>query len=264
MLTILIYSFSFFSFYIMAPRYLDQATLDAREDSILDSALEIISEQGIVCLTMDKLVAATAYSKGTLYNHFSSKEDVLAGLCNRNMRSVKNLFQRAAAIDTSARDKMTAIGFSYMLSVLMAPQHFALVINAKTELFEKASEKRREEHDQLDEGLVGVMHGIIQEAVSKKELVLQSNIDLQQVSLSLWAMSFGTISLLLNGEKACSTLTGMALEDRVITHGNIVMDGLGWQSSGREQQELVNWLKSDVFANEVDALEQQGIYLRVA
>lgn len=248
----------------MAPRYIDQATLDAREDSILDSALEIISEQGIVCLTMDKLVAATAYSKGTLYNHFSSKEDVLTGLCNRNMRSVMNLFQRAASIDASARDKMTAIGFAYMLSMLISPQHFALIMNAKTELFEKASEKRREEHDHLDEGLFNVMHGIIQEAISKQELALQNNIDPQQVSFSLWAMAFGTISLLLNGEKACSTLTGMALEDRVITHGNIVMDGLGWRPSGRDQQEFVNWLKSDVFANEVDALEQQGIYLRAA
>lgn len=248
----------------MAPRYIDQAALDAREDSILDGALDIISKQGIVALTMDKLVSEISYSKGTLYNHFSSKEDVLAGLCNRNMRSVKDLFLRAAAIEESARDKMTAIGFAYMLSVLLSPQHFALVMNAKTELFEKASPKRREEHDLLDEKLFSVMHSIIQEAISKKELVLKDGVDAQQVSFSTWAMAFGTIGLLLNGEKACSTMTGMILEDRVIAHSNIVMDGLGWQASAREQKEFLCWLKSDVFAGEVDVLEQQGIFLRAA
>jgi len=248
----------------MAPRYIDQAALDAREDSILDSALDIISKQGIVALTMDKLVSEISYSKGTLYNHFSSKEDVLVGSCNRNMRSVKDLFLRAAAIEETARDKMIAMGFAYMLSVLLSPQHFALVMNAKTELFEKASPKRREEYYLLDEKLFGVMHSIIQEAISKKELVLKAGVDAQQVSFSTWAMAFGTIGLLLNGEKACSTMTGMTLENRVIAHSNIVMDGLGWKASSREQKEFLCWLKREVFAGEVDVLEQQGIFLRAA
>ena len=41
----------------MAPRYIDQDTLKAREEDILNNALEIISTQGIVALTMDKLDA---------------------------------------------------------------------------------------------------------------------------------------------------------------------------------------------------------------
>ncbi len=248
----------------MSPRYIDEATLKAREEEILDRALEIISKNGIVALTMDKLVASVSYSKGTIYNHFSSKEDVLAGLCNRNMRSVMNLFLRAVDIDGNSRDKMTAIGFAYMLSVLLSPQHFALVMNAKTELFETASEARREEHDQLDQKLFGVMCDLIEKAIANQELILNDNVDVQQVSFSLWAMSFGTIGLLLNGEKACSTTTGMILEDRVIKHGNIVMDGLGWAPSDRDQTEFLQWLKSDVFNPELDMLEKQGVFLRVA
>ncbi len=248
----------------MSPRYIDEATLKAREEEILDRALEIISKNGIVALTMDKLVASVSYSKGTIYNHFSSKEDVLAGLCNRNMRSVMDLFLRAVDIEGNSRDKMTAIGFAYMLSVLLSPQHFALVMNAKTELFETASEARREEHDRLDQKLFGVMCDLIEKAIANRELILKDNVDAQQVSFSLWAMSFGTIGLLLNGEKACSTTTGMILEDRVIKHGNIVMDGLGWAPSDRDQVEFLEWLKSDVFNIELDMLEKQGVFLRVA
>lgn len=246
----------------MAPRYMNEALLREREEEILDQALEIISKNGIVLLTMDKLVANVNYSKGTVYKHFSSKEDVLAGLCNRNMRSVMELFIRAADIDGNAREKMTAIGFAYMVSVLLSPQHFTLVMNAKTELFEAASIKRQEEHDDIDGKLLNVICKIIQGAVSNKELVLDVPDDIQKISFSLWSMAFGTISLLLNGEKACSTTTGLILEDRVIANGNIVMNGWNWSEPLRDQDEFIRLLKSDVFADELDALECQNIYLR--
>lgn len=240
----------------MPPRYIDPEALEAREDEILKKALAIISEQGIVALTMDKLVGQLDYSKGTVYNHFSSKEDVLAGLCNRNMMNVRNLFARVAQLNISPRDKMTGIGFAYMLSVLLAPQHFSLVMNAKTELFEKASENRREKHEALETELFGHIHRIIDEAVAQKELSLDESIVPQQIAFSLWAMSFGTIGLLLNGGKSCDTMTGMILEDRVITHGNIVMDGLGWKPSQRDKHELINWFKTDIFKQEIDQLEK--------
>ncbi len=248
----------------MAPRYMDDAALAHREEEILDKALEIISKNSIVSLTMDKLVANVNYSKGTVYKHFSSKEDVLAGLCNRNMRSVMELFGRAAEIEGSAREKMTAIGFAYMVSVLLSPQHFTLVMNAKTELFDAASIKRQEEHEEIDGKLLNVICGIIASAVSNSELTLNSPEDIQKISFSLWSMAFGTIGLLLNGEKACSTTTGLMLEDRVIANGNIVMDGWNWSQSNRDQAEFIRLLKSDIFAAELDALEQQDIYLRAA
>lgn len=248
----------------MAPRYMNDAFLKGRETEILDQALQIISEKGIASLTMDKLVTHVNYSKGTIYKHFSSKEDVLAGLCNRNMRSVMELFIRATDIDGSAREKMTAIGFAYMLSVLLSPQHFTLVMNAKTELFESASIKRQEEHEEIDGKLLNVICEIIQGAVANNELVLKHCDDVQKISFSLWSMAFGTISLLLNGEKACSTTTGLILEDRVLANGNLVMNGWNWSEPVRDQEEFIKLLKSDVFSAELDTLERQNIYLRAA
>lgn len=245
----------------MAPRYIAPETLQAREEELLDSALDIISSHGVVAFTMDKLVASVSYSKGTVYNHFSAKEDVLAGLCNRNMILILDLFSRAAAIEGSARDKMTAIGFGYMLSVLMAPQSFALAINAKTEMFDKASETRQEQHRVLDEKLFGIIQKVIDQALQNDELVLAEGVDAQKVSFALWAMSFGTIGLLLDGAKACSSLTGMTLEDRVIAHGNMVKDGLGWAKGQRDSKDLINHLKSDIFSEEVQLLRQQGVCL---
>ena len=248
---------------IMAPRYINEAILAAREDEILDQALVIIEQQGLTALTMDKVVASVNYSKGTVYNHFSSKEDLYTALCNRNMRQLAKLFRRAVDIDTSERHKMTAIGFAYMLMVLLTPQSFTLMMNAKTEIFEKATPERGEEHEALDNVLFTICNQVIQAAIAKKELTLKPGIDEQQATFSIYAMAFGTMGLLLKKDNACqSTMGGLMLEDRVLAHGNMIMDGLGWLAATTPESEFIDHLKQQVFAEEIATLHKCGVDLQ--
>lgn len=241
----------------MSPRHIDQDTLDARENEILDQALKIIEEKGMAFLTIDKLVANVNYSKGTVYNHFSSKEDVFTALCNRNMRSLERLFQRAASIDESARHKMMGIGFAYMLSVLLTPQSFTLMMNAKTEIFENASPKRREEHEYLDGMLYRTCCDVVEEGIRQEELSLAEGMEIHDVSFSVYAMTFGTIGLMLKKDRRCSSLVSGVLEDRVISHGNLVMNGLGWKQPEKADDDVVKQLKSETFRHEIDILSKR-------
>lgn len=247
----------------MAPRYIDKETLAAREDEILDQALVIIERKGLSSLTMDKLVASVSYSKGTVYNHFSSKEDVYTALCNRNMRQLADLFHRAAAIETNERHKMAAIGFAYMLMVLLTPQSFTLMMNAKTEIFEKAQAARGQEHEELDSVLFGICNNVISKAIDKGELVLKEGISQKEATFSIYAISFGTIGLLLKRDSGgCQSVMGGMLEDRVTAHGNIVMDGLGWSPAPTPDDEFIEYLKTDVFAEEISILHARGVDLQ--
>jgi len=248
----------------MAPRHIDEATFAAREDVILDQALNIVEQQGIAALTIDKVVAAVSYSKGTVYNHFSSKEDIYTALCNRNMRKLAQLFRRAASIDTSERQKMTAIGFAYMLKVLLTPQSFTLMMNAKTEIFEKAKAERSQEHERLDDVLFGICNQVISDAVAKKELQLKEGVDQHQATFSIYAIAFGTIGLLIKKDHCCQSMMSGILEDRVMAHGNIVMDGLGWLPEPEPENEFIVYLKTDLFADEVALLQTRGVYLQTA
>ena len=56
-----------------------------RESALLDITQAIIDEVGYAHFNMDALVRASDVSKGTVYNHFTSKEDCLAALCCRGM-----------------------------------------------------------------------------------------------------------------------------------------------------------------------------------
>ncbi len=243
----------------MAPRYIDQETLSARENEMLDKALEIIDEQGVAFLTIDKLVAKVDYSKGTVYNHFSSKEDLFTALCNRNMRKILELFQRANSLQCSTRSKMTAMGFAYMLKVLLTPQCFALMMNAKTEFFEKATRERGEEHESLDNNIMELCSGVVAEAIEKGELTLGQH-SVEDITLSIYAMSFGTIGLLIKKDRTCAGTMGFMLQDRILAHGSIVMDGLGWKET-ESLEDFVKLLQNDVFAKEIALLKQRGVDL---
>lgn len=59
-----------------------------REQELLLISEKIMAEHGFSKLTMDKLVAACEYSKGTVYNHFNSKENLLLALCVKGISYV--------------------------------------------------------------------------------------------------------------------------------------------------------------------------------
>ena len=250
----------------MSPRVIDDATLMAREQTMLDAALELISQQGVAALTMDKLVAKVPYSKGTVYNHFSGKEDLLVALCNNSMQTMLALFQRVLTFKGASRHKMLAICFAYMLYAKLYPRKFMLVITAKIPaVTEKSSTRRQNEHQELDESLLGVAFEVIHEAVAAGELQLPEGRLPEQVAFSVWAMCFGTIALLSEDVEQCSARSELLMEQEVISHSNVVLDGLGWQPGTLESDmnEVVNRFKQELFAEEIEKLGCQGRSLSV-
>ncbi len=51
-----------------------QQAIADREVELVQLAKSLVQEQGFANLTMDKLTAASSYSKGTIYNHFVAKK----------------------------------------------------------------------------------------------------------------------------------------------------------------------------------------------
>ncbi|MEZ5975334.1 MAG: TetR/AcrR family transcriptional regulator [Planctomycetota bacterium] len=59
-------------------------------------ALNILTQEGYLGLTMDKLAQATGFAKGTLYLHFKNKEDLICALLGQFQQRRVELFQRVA------------------------------------------------------------------------------------------------------------------------------------------------------------------------
>ncbi len=54
---------------------------DERDRAIRDAARRLLLERGLHGFSMDDVAEAIAYSKGTVYQHYDSKEDVLVASC---------------------------------------------------------------------------------------------------------------------------------------------------------------------------------------
>src|SRR5438128_1587334 len=99
---------------------------EAREQAILDAAHRLLVERGYAATSMDDLSAAVSISKATLYQHFSSKEDVAVAVISREMHRNADAME---ACD-SARPALPE-----MLSVLQRSLSFrAAMAAAKIEL----------------------------------------------------------------------------------------------------------------------------------
>jgi len=249
----------------MSPRIIDEQTLQAREQEILETARQLVKDYGVAGLTMDKVVAKVPYSKGTVYNHFSCKEDLLAGICVDCMRMLLPMFRRIMLYQGNSRDRMIAVCFAYMLFAMRYPDRFMMVILAKTPgLKEKASPGRCADLETLDADLLGVALQIIQQGIEAGELELPAHMDPSQVAFSLWSSSFGALALLNEGVEVCAVREGLLAEVEVLNNANTMLNGYQWKPcSDFDWKATVAQLKEFVFASEVEELRKRGLTLAV-
>jgi AcrR family transcriptional regulator len=58
------------------------------QDEILDAALSLLTERGYAAMSMEELAARAGISKPTLYNHFTTKDDIVVAAATRGMDRV--------------------------------------------------------------------------------------------------------------------------------------------------------------------------------
>jgi len=244
----------------MTPRLLDEHSLKAREQDIIDATIALIEKLGVENITMDKVVAAVPYSKGTVYKHFIGKEDLFLAIGNQAMTIMIDLFSRAAQYQGCARERMMLKNISYLIYAILHPSLFKTVQCSKSpNVYGKSSEKRVQEQGLLEGKLMGTILGIIEDAQEKQQLTLPNHMDIMQVSFNIWAANYGIIELLYSEENVCGNAP-MVVERELFNQNNLIFDGLRWEPLAEEknyQQVLESALK-EVFPSELALLKAKG------
>ncbi len=171
--------------------------IQERERLILDVASRMLDERGYLAMNMDAIAAATEYSKGTIYNHFSSKEEVVMALATQTAATRVDLFRRAATFQGRSRERMTAIGVAIDLFADLYPQHFrAEHIVLAEGIRDKTSEKRQHELMACEQSCVETVAGIARDGVAAGELKLPEGMSVEGLVFGLWAVSYGGITII--------------------------------------------------------------------
>ncbi|WP_430462799.1 TetR/AcrR family transcriptional regulator [Thalassolituus sp. LLYu03] len=215
--------------------------LAEREKELLDLAEQLINQDGFAAFTMDRLVAASGYSKGTLYNHFSSKEDCLAGLCIRGMSLMEHLFQRAATFDGNARERVLALHYADQLYARLQPTLSLAVLSARTPAFaEKISAERDALMQETDCRVTGMVDEVFRQALHTGDLPQRDDIPVEAMTFICWAQAFGT-GALLGTARDLTAVSRIASMNIPLLSANVVLDGFGFKPLSDDWDYAASW-----------------------
>lgn len=199
-----------------------------REELILEQARLILLREGYQALNLDRLAEAVEYSKGTLYQHFDSKEDIALAVATRALAERADLFEQAERFQGKTRERMRAVGFACCEFAVRHPDYFKVEMMLKgLSFWEKASARRRSDHGVQAMRAFRVGHGIVQAALRQGDLP-RSALGSQQITFSLIAVTVG--SHIMAAEPDLSALAGIQNPIAIVRENQDIMcDGLGWK-----------------------------------
>lgn len=205
-----------------------QRQREERETLFLDKAAELIEAEGLVNLQMARLASACDYATGTLYQHFSSKEDLLAALANRNAQAHVTMFERVGAWRANPRDRMFAICVADQEFAQRNASQFRLVQYVFTEaVWENTSAERRQQILQCSGPIGAVVSGIVREAVDAGDLPA-SDLNPLELALGPWCLSEGMHNV-MHTRGLLEALAIRGTHMLLYRHIHALLNGMGWQ-----------------------------------
>jgi AcrR family transcriptional regulator len=235
-----------------------QRELQKREELILDTAQTMLQQHGYNYLTMDRVAETVEYSKGTIYNHFDSKEDLVCSLSCRSITNLIDVFERAYRYEGSTRERYSAIGIGYSIYHQLRPMDTQNIQTIKNNAVrEKVSEYKLTEMELLEHKINKIAQNIVQEAIDSGDLDKKHQDHVGTIVFGCWSMHYG--ALLLNQSDIPLHELGFNPVVKMLWHNtNVYLDGYQWHplSTTTDTEKLFDKISSALFDDEVKMLQQ--------
>lgn len=205
-----------------------QQQLKEREDLIIRVARGILLDRGYRGLTMDRIAASTKYSKGTIYQHFSCKEEILMAISADCTERHARLFERAATFRGRPRERMMAIGIAQTLYVQFYSEEFrASLVARMSSMREKTSADLQMGVRVGEQRCMGAVMGIIRDGIAQGDLLLDNHSP-EDVCFGLWSMNFGA-DMLVTMDIPLNELGIHDPFESLRRNSQVLLDGYGWK-----------------------------------
>lgn len=109
---------------------LTEATKAARRAQIIEAAVSCFLERGYTNTSMSDIIKASGLSSGSIYSHFTGKEDILTTAINERLENVKKLYAALPEgagpqdiLETIHTNQMINENFSAMLRIRLESLH---------------------------------------------------------------------------------------------------------------------------------------------
>ena len=122
------------------PRLTD-ATKAARRAQIIEAAISCFLEKGYTNTSMSDIIKASGLSSGSIYSHFSGKEDILIIAINERLNNVKELYETLPEgagpqdiLETIHTNQLVNDNFSAMLRIRLESLHAPEIARATADI----------------------------------------------------------------------------------------------------------------------------------
>ena len=118
---------------------------EKRKNDIIDAAEHIFFSKGMNNATMDDVAEAAELSKGSLYLHFPSKEELYVSILVEGLDLLQKRFEKAVEDQKGWEDKLRQIGRAYLsfyeenrkyFQILFFLQHSEIASNVSDTLYQ--------------------------------------------------------------------------------------------------------------------------------
>ena len=142
----------------LSPKKLE---IQEREQKILATARSIVVREGYQSLSMERIADAVEYSRGTIYNHFSCKEEIVIALAEKGAAKRVEMFQEAASYQDGSRFRMLSICYAAERFVINFPDYFLFeqIFNLDS-VREKTSHQRQQLIHTCEVQCMGIVTGV--------------------------------------------------------------------------------------------------------
>lgn len=237
-----------------------QKKFSDRESELIDIAHKLVDANGFAGLTMDKLVAACNYSKGTVYNHFSCKEDLFIALSLTGIKYEKIILSDALKFDGNPREVALAMNYAFQLYSRLEPTLSQCIYHAKNPTVrEKCSAERLEALNKEDTELLRMCDQVFLGGIEDGSLKLSPGLGIESFTFANWALTLGTSGLLNNGQTV-HAISRIETRYALLRNINLLYDGMQWQPLSTQFDYFQTWNRLDqFFAEYVELLEANAL-----
>lgn len=223
-----------------------------REKKILVLARGMLKDVGYHGLSMDRIATEMDYSKGTIYQHFPNKEEIILALANQALEQRLSMFERASLSQSGSRQRMAAIGAAAEEFVERYPQHFAVEqIIRSSSMWEKTSEERREFMHSCEGRCLQIVGGVVRDALAQGDLTLSEKCTPEDLVFGLWSLNFGAYTIVTSSDSLQDN--GIANPIAALRRSqNMLLDGYGWKplSQDFDYSRTMDQVREEVFGND--------------
>lgn len=207
-----------------------QAELHAREAHFLRVAREILlGNDGYQAVSIDRIAEETGFSRGTVYQRFRTKDDLLIALGSECRATLVELIRRGARCAGRPRERMAALGETLVFySTHYADDQRILKLIDAEMILKKAPDNQRETMKGYDIRVYELVLDVIQDGIAQGDLVLKGDRTASGLCFAFWTLIDGSFSASMGG----APLAEAGIENptaEAVRNGHYLMDAYGWR-----------------------------------